>query len=87
RDPQGRATVMVIGPGDKAVSKTVVADQTVGDKWLVTSGLQPGERVIVEGLGKVKPGKPVRPVPAGSSPPPAGRAHGADQGGSSAGNS
>jgi len=66
RDPQGHAIVMLVGPGDKAVSRTITADQTVGPNWLVTSGLKPGDRVIVEGLGKVKPGKPVRPVPAGT---------------------
>jgi len=87
RDPQGRATVMVVGPGNKALSKIVVADQTVGADWLVTSGLQPGERVIVEGLGKVKAGKPVRPVPARAPlVPPPGTNRGGDQGGPSAGN-
>jgi len=71
RDPQGRATVMIIGPDNKAVSKTVTADQTVGPNWLVTAGLSAGDKVIVEGLGKVKAGQPIRPVPAGSRPLPA----------------
>lgn len=71
RDPQGNATVMLIGPDNKPVSRKVVTAQTVGANWLVTSGLKPGDRVIVEGLGKVKPGKPIRPVPAGSKPAPA----------------
>jgi membrane fusion protein, multidrug efflux system len=65
RDPVGDATVMIIGPGNKAVRKTVIASQTIGDKWLVTSGLSAGDKVIVEGLGKAKEGKPVKPVPAG----------------------
>jgi membrane fusion protein (multidrug efflux system) len=44
----------------------------VGDKWLVTSGLKPGDKVIVEGLGNIRPGQAIRPVPAGSPPlPPA----------------
>jgi membrane fusion protein (multidrug efflux system) len=68
RDPRGNATVFLVGPGDKAVLRTVAADRTVGDKWLVTNGLSPGDKVIVEGLDKVKPNKPVRPVPAGSPP-------------------
>lgn len=68
RDPRGAATVFLVGPGDKAVLRTVTADRTVGDKWLVTSGLSPGDKVITEGLDKVKPNKPVRPVPAGSPP-------------------
>ena len=72
RTPQGQATVMVVGPGNKAVRRIVAADQTVGPDWLVTSGLNPGDKVIVEGLGKIREGKPVQPVPARSVPPPAG---------------
>ncbi len=68
RDPQGNATVMVIGPGNKAVPRTVTADRTFGEDWIVTAGLQAGDRVIVEGLGKIKPGQVVTPVPAGSPP-------------------
>src|SRR5439155_26202264 len=74
RDPKGGATVFVVGPNNKALLKTVKADRTVGDKWLVTAGLSPGDKVITEGLDKVKPNQPVRPVPAGSAPrrPPGG---------------
>ena len=68
RDPRGAATVMLVGPDSKAEPRTVSADRTVGDKWLVTSGLKAGDRVIVEGLDQVKPGQAVRPVPAGSPP-------------------
>jgi membrane fusion protein (multidrug efflux system) len=85
RDPRGNATVYLVGPGDKAVLRTITADRTVGDKWLVTAGLAPGDRVITEGLDKVKANQPVHPVPAGSAPRqhaggPGGRAGG--QGGS-----
>jgi len=85
RDVQGRATVMLVGPGNKPVSRTIVAEQTVGPDWLVTAGLKPGDKVIVEGLGKLKPGKPIRPVPAGSRPLPpkrgaGGKASGGDSG-------
>jgi len=68
RTPSGEATVMVIGAGDKVAERVVVTDRTVGDKWLVTKGLSPGERVITEGLAKVKVGQKVVPVPAGSPP-------------------
>lgn len=68
RDPQGNATVFVVGPDQKAVLRTVTADKTVGDKWIVTAGLKPGEKVIVEGLGKIKEGQKIKPVPAGSKP-------------------
>ncbi|MDT7933522.1 MAG: efflux RND transporter periplasmic adaptor subunit [Sphingomonadaceae bacterium] len=64
RDPSGRATVILIGPGDKAVLREVSAERTIGDRWLVTKGLAPGDRVIVEGLQRVKPGQTVRPVQA-----------------------
>jgi membrane fusion protein (multidrug efflux system) len=64
RDPTGRATVTLIGPGDKAVLREVVAERTIGDRWLVTKGLAPGDRVIVEGLQRVKVGHAVKPVPA-----------------------
>jgi membrane fusion protein (multidrug efflux system) len=70
RNPRGEATVLVVGPGNKAVQKTITADRSIGDKWLVTAGLNPGDKVIVEGLIKVKPGKPIKPVPAGSKPLP-----------------
>lgn len=66
RDPKGAATVMVIGKDNKAELRTITADRTVGDKWLVTAGLSPGDKVITEGLDRVKAGAAVRPVPAGS---------------------
>lgn len=68
RDPQGSATVYLVGPNNRAVLKTITADRTVGDKWLVTEGLAPGDKVITEGLDKLKLNQPVRPVPAGSAP-------------------
>jgi membrane fusion protein (multidrug efflux system) len=72
REPDGRASVLLVGSGDRAVRRDVQADVTVGDKWLVTSGLAPGDKVITEGLIKIKPGQEVHPVPAGSPPSRAG---------------
>jgi membrane fusion protein (multidrug efflux system) len=77
RDPKGAATVMVVGPNNRVVTKTVAIAQTMGDKWIVTGGLAPGDKVIVEGLSQVKPGQPARPVPAATPPqiaPPTGGA-------------
>ena len=76
RDPRGQATAMLIGPDDKVVQRTIQADRTIGDKWLVTSGLEAGDKVIVEGLGRIKPGQVIRSVPAGSktAPTPQGAA-------------
>lgn len=68
RNPKGEATVMLVGKDDKAELREVTADRTVGDKWLITAGLKPGDRIIVEGLGRIRPEQPIRPVPAGSPP-------------------
>lgn len=68
RDARGSATVMLVGDDGKAVSRDIKTDRTVGDQWLVTGGLAAGDRVIVEGLGRVKPGQLVKAVPAGSPP-------------------
>jgi membrane fusion protein (multidrug efflux system) len=65
RNPAGHATAYVVGKGDKAEQRELQTAQTVGDKWLVTAGLKPGERLIVDGLQKVQPGVQVKPVPAG----------------------
>jgi membrane fusion protein (multidrug efflux system) len=64
RDPQGNATLFVVGPGNRAVQRTVVATGTQGPYWVVTQGLAPGEKVITQGLANVKDGAPIKPVPA-----------------------
>jgi len=66
RDPTGKATVMVIGPDNVAKAVTVEATRSIGDRWLATSGLKAGDKVIVEGLSKIKPNQKVKPIPAGS---------------------
>lgn len=60
RTPRGDASVMVVGEGDKVEVRQVTATQAIGDKWLVTSGVKSGDRVIVSGLQKVKPGVQVK---------------------------
>ena len=62
RDVKGNATALVVNGDSKAEMRALVADRTVGDKWLVTSGLQPGDKLIVEGLSRIKPGQSVKPV-------------------------
>jgi membrane fusion protein (multidrug efflux system) len=57
------ASVLVVGTDDKVAARTIKADTVQGDVLIVTSGLQPGERVIVEGLQKAKPGTVVKTVP------------------------
>ncbi|WP_374575800.1 efflux RND transporter periplasmic adaptor subunit [Phenylobacterium sp.] len=74
RDPKGRATALVVGAGNKVESRELTVDRVVGDKWLVTSGLKAGDRLIVEGTDKVKAGETVKPVAAGSPAPTAAAA-------------
>lgn len=60
----GRTTVMVINQEEKAETRHIKTDAAAkGNYWVVTEGLQPGERIIVEGLQKIRPGMTVRAVP------------------------
>ena len=65
-DPKGNATVLLVGPGNKVVQKTVTATRTQGAYWVVTGGLNPGDKVITEGTAKARPGAVVQPVVAGT---------------------
>lgn len=64
RDPQGNATVLVVGPNNRAVQRKINAERTQGAFWVVTGGLNPGDKVITQGAARVRPGQPVKPVPA-----------------------
>jgi membrane fusion protein (multidrug efflux system) len=66
RDVKGNATALVIGADSKAELRTIVAERTVRDQWLVSKGLAAGDRLIVEGLGRIQPGQTVRAVEVGS---------------------
>ncbi|MBN2085047.1 MAG: efflux RND transporter periplasmic adaptor subunit [Anaerolineales bacterium] len=72
RNPKGDPVALVVDAEDKVQQRMLTLERTLGDKWLVSAGLNPGDRVIVEGAQKVRPGASVRVVPfeAGS---PAGR--------------
>jgi membrane fusion protein (multidrug efflux system) len=61
RDPRGQASVFLVGPGDKVELRNIKTDRAIGDKWLVSSGLAAGDRVIIRGLQKVAPGAAVVP--------------------------
>ncbi len=60
RTPRGEATVMVVNDKSQVESRAVVAAQAIGDKWLISEGLQPGDKVIVSGLQKARPGVQVK---------------------------
>ena len=61
QDLQGAKTVLVVGEGDKVALRTVTVREPYQQFYIVSSGLKPGERVIVEGLQKARPGMQVKP--------------------------
>jgi len=68
RNEKGDPTAMIVNAKGKAEMRDLTVSQAIGDKWLVTSGLKAGDRLIVEGLQRVQPGIAVKAVPAGSRP-------------------
>lgn len=62
RNVRGEPTAFVVGEGNKIELRVLKTDRAIGDKWLVTDGLKPGDRLVVEGLQKIGPGAEVRPV-------------------------
>lgn len=64
RNPQGQATALIVGPDGKVQQRTLVTDRAIGDNWLVLSGLKDGDRVIVSGIMKARPGATVTPQEA-----------------------
>jgi membrane fusion protein, multidrug efflux system len=68
RNGKGDPTALVVDGSDKVELRVLKVERSVGDKWLVSDGLKPGDRVILEGLQKVRPGSPVKVVAFGSKP-------------------
>ncbi|WP_019451576.1 efflux RND transporter periplasmic adaptor subunit [Cupriavidus sp. BIS7] len=64
RDLKGQATSLVVNANNEVEQRILSTDRTVGDKWLVTTGLKAGDRVIVEGLQFVRPGAKVKATEA-----------------------
>ena len=71
RNPDGSAAVWVVGADNKVAPRPVATAQVIGDSWLIDSGLAAGERIVVEGLQKIRPGAEIRPIEAGAAPTPA----------------
>jgi membrane fusion protein (multidrug efflux system) len=67
RDQKGMPVAMVVNAEKKVERRLLVTDRAVGNAWLVSEGIRPGDQVIVEGLQKVRPGTLVNPVPAGGT--------------------
>jgi multidrug efflux system membrane fusion protein len=64
---QSKRFVLVVGPDNRAAYREVTLGGTVNGRRIVTSGLKPGERIIVNGLQRVRPGSAVAPQPAAAS--------------------
>lgn len=62
RNSVGEATALLVDADGIVEARTLQVSRTMGDQWLVEGGLEPGERVIVEGVQKVQPGLPAIPV-------------------------
>jgi membrane fusion protein, multidrug efflux system len=63
RDPKGNPMALIVDAAGKVEQRKLSLDRAIGDQWLVSSGLAPGERVIVEGMQKARPGAEVKVVP------------------------
>lgn len=62
RDEKGQPSALVVDANNKVQLRQLTTGRAIGDRWLVTSGLSAGERVVVEGNDKIKPGVEVKPV-------------------------
>ena len=63
RDNKGNPLSLIVGAEEKVELRMLTLDRAIGDKWLISSGLAPGDRVIVEGLQMLRPGTVVTAVP------------------------
>jgi membrane fusion protein (multidrug efflux system) len=77
---QGMQTVLVVGADNMVALRTIRPGETVGDLLIVREGLKPGERVIVDGIQKARPGSKVNPTTAAAGSPPAAKPDGAGKG-------
>ena len=64
RDTKGQAIAMVVGADNTVEARPLKTARTLGTQWLIDAGLQPGDRVIVEGLQRASPGAKIQPVEA-----------------------
>lgn len=71
RDATGKPMAFVVGADGKLESRPLTTERAIGDQWLVTTGLKAGDRLVVEGQQKARPGQPVNAVPMATSPAPA----------------
>jgi len=66
RDFDGSAFVYLVGKDNKVVRRKVDTKRTAGTNWVISAGIKAGDRIITQGIGNLRSGMPVRPVPASS---------------------
>lgn len=71
RTARGEGSVFIVGAGDKVEPRLIETGDAIGNRWLVLSGLKPGDRVILDNLQKIRPGAPVRVSKPASGQPAA----------------
>ena len=64
RDPKGNPVALIVDAQGKVQQKMLSLERTIGNEWLVSAGLSPGDRVIVEGMLKARPGGAAETAPA-----------------------
>jgi len=67
RDHKGNPFALIVDTAGKVVQRMLTLDRAINDKWLVSAGIAPGDRVIVEGMQRVRPGAAVKVVPFNES--------------------
>jgi membrane fusion protein (multidrug efflux system) len=60
---QGRYLIAVVGADNKVSIRPVMAGETIGQQWVITGNVKPGDRVVAEGIQKIRDGMEVNPVP------------------------
>jgi membrane fusion protein (multidrug efflux system) len=68
RNAGGQAQIYLVGADDKAELRAVETGRVVGTRWIISKGLAPGDKVIVEGFQKLRPGAPLAPTPWKAEP-------------------
>ncbi len=70
RNQQGDAVVLLVGGDNVVAERVVTAARTIGNDWLISDGLKAGDRVVLDGVQKVRSGAQVQPVEVAAERPP-----------------
>ncbi len=68
RDMRGNPYALLVDSSDKVIERQLELDRSIGNKWLVKNGLKPGDRMIVEGFQRIRPGVPVKVIRVEAEP-------------------